>query len=210
MTLYNIHTHRRQDGETSILNVSPVDYTKTDRGLVSCGVHPWYVEDNESYDLLEKIVAHPNVVAIGETGYDSLRGVLLDVQKTNFEKHIELSEKYEKPLIIHCVKAWDQLLASHKKWNPKQVWIIHGFRGKPQLMEQLKARGFMFSIGERFNEDAVCQIPMELLFCETDDSVLTIDEVYNLVATVRNADIGDFANSIEANFRRIFNMKDCL
>ena len=69
-------------------------------------------------------------VAVGEAGFDKLTAAPMELQVRMFEKQVELSEKYRLPLIIHCVKAMDELLAVRKKLNPAQPWIWHGFRGE--------------------------------------------------------------------------------
>lgn len=206
MTFYNIHTHTRQEDEISILNVFPEEYDDEVQGFVSCGFHPWYINGKESFEELEQIIQHPNVVAIGETGFDSLKGASMEEQRECFEKHVELSEKYRKPLIIHCVKAWDWLLASHKKYNPKQVWIVHDFRGKPELMKQLLTKNIMFSIGAQFNEETVRLIPEESLFCETDDSFTRIADVYMRLAYTKGINNDGFSDVIESNVKRVFNV----
>lgn len=206
MTFYNIHTHTRNEEEVSILNIFPEEYNDNVQGLVSCGFHPWHVNGEESFERLEQIVQHSNVVAIGETGFDSLKGASMEVQRECFEKHVELSEKYNKPLVIHCVRAWDWLLGSHKKYNPKQTWIVHGFRGKSELMRQLLAKNMMFSIGAQFNEETVRLIPNENLFCETDDSGTRIADVYKSLSDVRGVDNEHFSNMIESNMKRVFNV----
>lgn len=205
MTLYNIHTHRRQDGEMSILNVFPQNFDERLEGYISCGVHPWYVDECEdALSLLEEIVKCPNVVAIGEAGYDALRGAEKEIQINCFERQIELSELYEKPMIIHCVKAWDWLITSHKKYKPKQTWILHGFRGKLEQMQQLLRVGMKFSIGMNFNKDAVLQIPIDSLFLETDDSGVKIEDVYKLVAEIRDVELECLGHDIEWNVRSTF------
>lgn len=204
MTFYNIHTHARQEGVVSILNVFPEEYSGDELGFVSCGFHPWYVDGNESFERLEYIIQQRNVVAIGETGYDALRGSSLEVQKESFEKHIKLSEYYRKPMIIHCVKAWGWLIASHKKWKPKQAWIIHGFRGKPEQMKQLLEKGMLFSFGEKFNDESVRLIPIDRIFCETDDSDVEIGEIYKLIANRRDVAPESLSDDIRVNIERVF------
>lgn len=206
MSFYNIHTHRRTEGVVSILNTYPDEYNDDEQGFVSCGFHPWHVDGKETFDSLEYIVQQPNVVAIGETGFDVLKGPSMEIQRVSFEKHIELSERYEKPLIIHCVKAWDWLLASHRKCDPKQIWIIHGFRGKPELMKQLLDKKMKFSIGEKFNEETVKLVPSESLFCETDDSGLDIREIYKKIAQARNINLADLIEDVAKNVKSVFRL----
>lgn len=219
MDLYNIHTHdvppssQDDDGPKqhiiSILNVYPLEfeYAKDAIGnnYFSCGVHPWYSEDAQpQIEFLKEIISDQSIVAVGEAGYDKLKGPDLITQKEIFEQQIILSEKLQKPLIIHCTKAWDELLASHKKMQPKQAWIIHGYRGKPQLTKQLLKLGFYFSIGERFNQESLKLIPLNRIFCETDVHEIAINTVYEEVANILEIGINDLCLQIEENVKNIF------
>ena len=173
--LYDIHTHHtileNKDGYEikSLVNVYPFDFGEVRASnsdlCFSCGVHPWYSMDSKSQlSELDKVVKEDVVVAIGETGLDKLKGAPLEMQERIFRHHILLSEKYQKPLIIHCVKAWDELIAIYKATKPLMPWVIHAYRGNPQQAQQLIALGFRFSIGEKYNEDAVRRIPSSSLF----------------------------------------------
>jgi len=215
MDLYDIHTHdsaSTDEGEPShpyILNVYPLGFEDAkDASLgcsFSCGVHPWYSENAEpQLKFLSEIASDYRIIAIGEAGYDRLKGPDQSVQRIVFERQIELSEQLHKPLIIHCVKAWDELLASYKKYHPKQPWIIHGYRGKPELTKQLLDHGFMFAIGDKFNKESVRLIPLHSLFCETDVYDVSISSVYEGVADALGIDVENLAESIEKNVSKIF------
>ena len=219
MNLYDIHTHdipepNAEDEEQSlnnqfILNVYPLgfEYAKdnNDCHLYSCGVHPWHSENAEPQIIfLKEIASDPRIVAIGEAGYDKLKGPDLSVQRSIFEKQIELSESLNKPLIIHCVKAWNELLDSWKRHKPKQAWIIHGYRGKPELTRQLINHGFYFSINDKFNIESLKYIPLDRLFCETDTSDIPISEIYWQVADTLQISKEELANRIEENIEHVF------
>lgn len=205
MHYYNIHTHKRRDEEISILNIYPMEFEENLDGSFSCGVHPWYSDDYDAQlDVLSSIVRNQNVIAVGEAGYDSLKGASLDVQQKVFERQIELSEDCQKPMIIHCVKAWDYLLKSHKKYEPKQAWIVHGYRGGVEQMKQLLARGIMFSVGAYFNHDFIKQVPLESLFLETDDSDTLIQDIYSSVADIRGVSLETLVETVESNVKRVF------
>jgi TatD DNase family protein len=90
------------------------------------------------------------------------------VQTNIFLHHVELSERLEKPLTIHCVRAFDRMLMLRKQLRPTQPWVIHGFRGKPELAQQLLAAGFDLSFGTLFNAESFNLCPPERRFTETD------------------------------------------
>jgi Mg-dependent DNase len=219
MDLYDIHTHDALTSEsdddvpkrniTYILNVYPLgfEYAKDsdECNWFSCGVHPWYSEDAEpQLKFLKEVASDKRIVAIGEAGFDKLKGPSLDIQQKVFEQQIELSEQLQKPLIIHCVKSWDRLLQLHKKCNPKQTWIMHGYRGKPDLTRQLLAHGFMFSVSDKYNKDTLKLIPLDRLFCETDVSDISIEAVYEDVALSLDMPTEVLASHIQRNVKRIF------
>lgn len=207
MIFYDIHTHAETvNGVVGIVNAYPSSFAGLgDSFYCSCGVHPWYTA-NGRQDLiqLESIANNPRVLAIGEAGYDSLKGESLPEQKIVFEKQIELSERLGKPMIIHCVKAWGELLSSYKEYQPKQPWVLHGFRGNVEQMNQLLAKGFLFSIGAKFNEQTVKGIPLDCLFLETDDSPVMIDCIYAQVAEVKGLSIQNLSEIVENNVKRVF------
>ena len=133
---------------------------------------------------LEDLAKHPNVVAIGETGLDKMAASSLAKQKELFTKHIVLAEKVRKPLIIHCVKAWQELIHMRKQYASDIPWIIHGFRGNGELAQQLLQFGFYLSFGPYFQRDAI-RIAWDThhLYAETDDSDISIMEVYQRIAS---------------------------
>lgn len=215
MELYDIHTHQILLEDTDdpyhscILDVYPLEFEVAkesySRHAFSCGIHPWYSEDSENQMLyLKEIVSNPRIVAIGETGLDKLKGPAYDIQIPVFKEHITLSEKLKKPLIIHCVKAWEELIQIRQKCNPSQPWIIHGYRGKPELTKRLINEGFLFSVGDYINVESVEIIPIESLFCETDEDVMDIRDVYAQAAQAKNMDLDDFAEQIAQNVHRVF------
>lgn len=211
MNLYNIHTHKiavRSDRYTEIciLNTYPQDFydKKVDSPNVwySCGIHPWHIKDIESdISLLKDIAVDDRIVAIGEAGLDKLQGPDMNIQIDVFRKQIELAEEFQKPLIIHCVKAWDELIALRKELGGKVPWIIHGYRGNPQQTEQFSKMGFKFSIGEKFNAESLKNIPLESIFCETDMSENSICQIYSNIEEILGVDRYHFVDIVEENIR---------
>lgn len=215
MELYDVHTHQILLEDTDdpyhscILDVYPLEFEVAketyDRHSFSCGIHPWYSEDSDSQmAYLNEIVSDPRIVAIGETGLDKLKGPSYDIQIPVFKKHIDLSEKLHKPIIIHCVKAWEELIKVRQETKPTQPWIIHGYRGKPELTKRLINEGFLFSVGDDINVDSMMLIPVESIFCETDEDEMDIREVYMQAAQAVNMELEDFANQVAKNVYRVF------
>jgi TatD DNase family protein len=111
------------------------------RGMAfSFGIHPWHLDGKNHDQLIArviKIAGNLDVAAIGEAGFDRIKGPAPELQQRTFEEQVEISEELKKPMVIHCVRAWDELLKVHKKLKPKMPWLVHGFRGKPDLAQQL-------------------------------------------------------------------------
>jgi TatD DNase family protein len=212
MYLYNIHTHKAGPEEMNgykvqyILNTSPGDFEDgilaPDNIRFSCGIHPWDADNaGEQLMRLNEIVQNKSVLAVGEAGLDKLRGTDMNIQEQVFRQQIELAISISKPLMIHCVKAWDILIALRKEYKSDIPWIIHGYRGNVEQTKQLVRFGFKFSVGEFFNEDAIRQIPFGSLFCETDMSEVSICKVYETVSSVLNLSFNHFVEIVSDNMR---------
>lgn len=211
--LINIHTHfsSSPDNMVSVVQSNPEDVLNSS-GLYSSGIHPWDTNRLSESDLemfmanLTMLFDRPEFAskrpfAIGECGLDKLRGASMDYQIYWFKKQIELSEIVRKPLLIHCVKAWDELLLLHKQIHPHMPWIIHGFRGKPQLAGQLLSKTNIFlSFGVNFNTETLLITPLSKLFIETDDIEYDLQSLYYTVANERNIPLNELISQIECNF----------
>ncbi len=203
----NIHTHFEQSDGIFILNGKIQNDLTV---LYSFGIHP-----NEAlihhlnFEKFENEISQPNCVAIGECGLDKNISAPLETQISLFKKQIELSEISELPLIIHCVKAWNEILAIKKELKPKQTWIYHGFR-KSNLTENVLDSGCFISIGTAIIYDqklqqAIQNTPLEKLFLETDnDTSHSIQEVYESVARLKNISIEELQAQILKNFAMVF------
>lgn len=175
--IYDIHTHDAAR-RNAIVNL-PLLAGIPQEGIFSAGIHPWDTDraGHQAEEWLEKAAFSPAVAAIGETGLDGLRGGPAERQMALLRLHAVLAEAAHKPMIIHNVRGTDHIVALHRELRPTQPWIIHGFRGKPQLARQLVREGFFLSLGERFNPDAAAEVPPERLLIESDESPLPIAEI---------------------------------
>lgn len=174
---------------------------REEKMLFSYGIHPKNVLEN---DFREDILLHPDCVAVGEAGLDKLIDVPMEAQIAAFEMQVLLSEKHRLPLILHCVKAWNEVVQVRRKLRPEQRWIFHGFR-KTALLESVLAEGLMVSIGtavlyDRKLQQTVAEIPDNRLFLETDsDAEHGIEEVYEKVAALKVIPVEALAQKIEQN-----------
>ncbi|MEG1587447.1 MAG: TatD family hydrolase [Bacteroidales bacterium] len=211
MILFNLHTHHRDSDPTNIAihNVYPDQLSgcKELPAPFSCGVHPWFINQDylsQQIEQMSHLIRLPECVAIGECGLDKLCSVPMELQEIVFRKMINLSEQAQKPMIIHCVKAYDRLLDIRQKTKPIQPWIIHGFRGNPVLAAQLIKKGLFLSFGKLFNSETVRSIPTEYLFLETDDQSFPIYLLYQQVAELRNTSVEQLSEEINQLAKVIF------
>ncbi|MFI3239132.1 MAG: TatD family hydrolase [Bacteroidales bacterium] len=168
MEIEDIHTHHLR--HRAIVNSTPDDFDPQPGYYYSIGIHPWssHCVTTEQLDKLDTLATHPSVIAIGETGIDKLRGASLEEQIELFRHHIHLAEKLGKPLIIHTVKSFNEILQLHRSEHPSVAWIIHGFRGNPTIAGQLIARGIYLSYGINHNPESLATTPRTHLLLETD------------------------------------------
>lgn len=208
MDFFNIHTHSLVHPESEILAQSP-DLFPSDKLPVytSIGIHPWFLteENAESqWKALQKQVSHPSVLAIGEGGLDKLKGPDMELQVKILKQQVALSEEKSLPLIIHCVKAFNELIQLKKELRPHQPWIIHGFRGKEALAIDCIRHGFYLSYGEHFQENALKATPQEKLFIETDESEVPVQEIYQSIARVHGIGLQELKESVKKNVKEVF------
>ena len=214
--ILDIHTHKSIEASRgrSIINYRlSADVLAGDKdGLYegyfySAGIHPWELtEENamQQFDLLRQQIVKKQFVAVGEAGLDKLTVASMELQIAMFKKQVELSEALGMPLVIHCVKAMEELLAVKKECRPGQPWIWHGFRGKPQQAEQLLQSGFYLSFGAYYPEDTMKIVPAERLFLETDDSPVDIEELLHRAAGVRGVEVEALRGTIRKNIQNVF------
>lgn len=168
--------------------------------LFSAGLHPWDVTESfeNQLSVLENILANPRVLAVGECGFDALKGPSHELQEQAFVRQVELSEKYGKPMILHVVRDFDSVIRLRKELKPIQPWLIHGFRGGPEQMNQLYAQGIRVSFGLKHNPETVRQVPSDRLFLETD-GISLIGDVIQAAALARNESAETIERSILRN-----------
>lgn len=208
MDFFNIHTHMAKHPESEILSVDVHLYSSIEKNaFLSVGIHPWYLTDDDTenqLELLRKAIENKHVVAIGECGLDKLKGPSMELQKVVFKEQMVMAEEHGLPLVIHCVKASNELVQLKRQTHLDQPWIIHGFRGKEALAKEFIQHGFYLSFGACYQEEALRSVPVERLFIETDESELSIEDIYLRVAQSRGMDLKELTESIKKNVERVF------
>ncbi len=212
----DIHTHRDSPGTTDVISVNNILLQNASErlavpGWYSVGLHPWDSDSlNFDQDLLIRLMDMPGLIAVGECGLDKLRGAPIPVQTEIFTKQALIAGDHDKPLIIHCVQAWQEIMAIRKDIHPKNPWIIHGFRGKPELAKQLVDQGFYLSFGDSLlslNSPVTVSfknIPADRFFLETDESLRPVQEIYRAAAAIKNLSLADLQSLLMNNFKTVY------
>lgn len=209
MPILDFHTHRT-DAPDALISVSPRHFDPQPDRWYSVGYHPWDDVDtltNDDFALLEQCARHPQVLAIGETGIDRLRGATLDIQTASFVRHLQLAADLGKPVVIHCVRAAQEILTARRQAGLTAVpMAIHGMRANANVASILLNAGCYLSFGPRFNPDALRITPLDRLLIETDDSpsTITINEVAALVSTTLNLPTEEITKTATTNAHRLF------
>ena len=210
----DLHTHRlKSDSAIQILNTFAQDLPlPEDKNFYSAGLHPWHIGLVNPEACLQSIgqaMGQNNVLALGECGLDRLAATDFATQLGYFRKQIELAEKHSKPLIIHCVRAFPELISQKKESKSTIPWIIHGYYGNQASTLQLLRHNFYFSVGESLlknqqKNEIVRLIPSDHLFLETDDGETSISDIYSLASQVLKIDEKTMTAIILINFKRLF------
>ena len=209
----NIHTHHPKGKGVEIVNLFPDGLVSGQLPeLCSVGIHPWHIRDNweQQFQKVEAAARDHRVYAIGETGLDKLTDSSMDLQIEVFKKHIELSERYQKPLIIHCVKAFNELIELKKNIHPTASWIVHGFDKNLQVADMLIRHEIYMSFGKALLKPdsnarkVLPEIPDEVYLLETDDMEISIEEVYREAAGLVDLDEQKMKDLMFLNFINCF------
>ena len=198
MRYFNLHRHSpaKDLEETAIINIFPGQEIP-EKHLYSVGLHPWSAFENALVRDLKLVEEKgKNAVAIGECGLDRLCELPFELQLKAFRAQIEIAANLGKPLIIHCVRAYPELISEKKASRDSLPWIVHGFRGYPEIASQLINHGFYLSFGEALMKDRhlaqiFAAVPDDRYFLETDESATGISEIYKRAALLRNTDVDE-------------------
>ncbi len=208
---YNIHTHHFSN------NIEIVEFVNQYPNEVNIelpnftvGIHPWHLNETtflEDLIVIEHAIQQPNCKAVGECGLDKRIETSIEIQKKILIPQLLLAEKYKKPVILHCVAAYQEIIEIKKELKLTIPMVIHGFSKNSQVAESLIKNGFYLSFGKYLLlnlelENVLKTIPLNQLFLETDMIDQTIFEVYSKAESVLNIDLKPI---IEENYNRVFN-----
>lgn len=182
----------------------------------SIGIHPWHIISSELADQLTEIEEllkspfySPSLIMIGECGLDKHIEIDLSLQKRVFLAQLELAEKFNKPVVLHVVKAFDEIISLSRPFLNKIPLTIHGFNKSTALATQLWAGGFGLSFGKPKNSDyskgdfLKLKFKNELFFFETDSSPDSIKNIYDSYSFLTGNSVNTLKDSNFANWKKI-------
>ncbi len=209
----DIHTHHpHQEGIFSIQNRLKDFDNCNSLYQYSVGLHPWFIDEHQWKDIFGKMKLagnKNNIIAVGECGLDRLCDISFKIQQDVFIQHILWANEIAKPIIIHCVKAFDEVFRLLTDFQCNVPVIFHGFNNKKEIAERLIKKGYFISFGKAlFNpslENVFNSIPIENIFLETDDSDADIKSVYTQAGRIKNIPLDQLSLQIKKNFKKVFN-----
>ena len=216
MPFFNLHTHTFTNNPNilEIVNQYPWEF---DHSIphYSIGIHPWYINESRlecDLKIIEEKLQLPECLALGECGLDKRIKIPMALQIEIFEKQLALAEKYQKPLVLHLVAAFDELIEIKKKMKIFVPIIIHGFSKNEQVAKQLLDNGFYLSFGKYLIRNPEMKqvfqmVPNDRFFLETDTIEETLEAVYHVAAQYKSMTLEEMNKQIEVNKNKVFILK---
>jgi len=209
----DIHTHSKKWNENvfAVQNLFPKDFGDlqiVENQSYSIGLHPWHISEktvSEELKIVEKASKRADILAIGEIGLDKAINVPFEKQIEVFEAQLRIAVKAGKTVVIHCVRAYSEILAIRKQIKEPATWIIHGFNANLQTANELLKSGCFLSFGSSLlnpkSKSALIfnTIPTEKIFLETDESLCNIEQIYQTAAVLKKLSLNTLKAQIINN-----------
>jgi len=196
------------------------------------GIHPNYAAQAapNDWDTITKLIHHPRVVALGETGLDRhWHYTPFDLQEDYFCRHLELSRETGLPVIIHCRDAENDLCRlldfTYMKHGPLRG-VLHSFSGSWETAQLGLDVGLYISFAGMLTYKSAAnlrqvagRVPESRLLVETDSPYLVpvplrgkiqrnepahIVHTLHCLARLRNTDVESLAAITTENARQLF------
>ena len=216
MKWIDIHTHKAYPDNSEVIFIRNAYLLEIENQkenyFLSNGIHPWKVNQKNQLHLLSKLLGNKKVLALGEIGLDRFKPDFA-LQVELFKKQLEIGYQYKKPLILHCVKAYPEIISMIKDY-PFPV-VFHQYEGKLLQTQHLLERPLVyFSFGKQlFRQNApivlLNTIPPNRIFLESDTMKLPIQSCYSKYCQLMNFEPEFIQNELAKNFEAVFGF-DCL
>ena len=213
MEFIDFHTHNLT-GEVHPCTIASYSLPKIGRcpkgQYYSVGLHPWDTERLDAYRVvdqaLEQYLKSDYCLALGEVGLDRLRGASLPVQEELLAVQLQIAEKLQKSVVVHCVRAWSELLSVFRKQTFTYQKAIHGYRGGIPVLERLIEEEWYISVGFYTPPELITHIPLNQLLLESDDTNLPITTLYEQTALLLNLSADELQAIVKGNIQRFIRL----
>lgn len=243
--LKDIILRAKKSGVNKIINIG-TDYQSSQEviklaekysGLyATVSLHPVHIHYDEWFDFekFKKLAQHYKVVAIGETGLDYSRNQKSECrnpkqQRVMFKKFLDLSGELNKPIIIHCRDAEEDLIKILENQKKLPIGVWHCFMKDSVLAEEIIKLGFFISFTGSITynlsnktKQAIKEIPLKKIMIETDCPFMTplkqrkkginrnepssVIEVAKKIAQIKNISVIEVAKITSKNAERLFHI----
>ncbi len=177
------------------------------------GLHPWFIKEStweSEFSIMKQVSLLPNVKAIGECGLDKVCVTDFLFQQTVFKQQILLANQIQKPLLIHCVRAFEEVTTMLKKNKNKVPVVFHGFIKSKAQAQQLVGQGYYLSFGKGVQHERIKKViaamPLDKIFFESDAIEMPIQMVYENAATALQIDLDLLCLQIKKNATTVFKL----
>lgn len=209
----NLHTHKFSNlsDVIEVVNQYPWEFDASVPNY-SIGIHPWYIDENrleKDLEIIKEKLQLPECLALGECGLDKRIEIPLDRQILVFKQQLEIVKQINKPIVLHCVAAYDEVIAIKKEMKIENPMIIHGFSKNEQVAQSLLKNGFYLSFGKYLLrnpdlEKVFTFAPENQILLETDTIEETIYQVYEKAAAIKGISVEEMKAIVFTNFSKIF------
>lgn len=201
------------------------------------GVHPHFAGKFSEADIasLEQMAQNPRVVAVGETGMDLFRDYSPEEeQRILFRRHLEIADRVDKPIVIHCRQAEHEVIPILREWvsgkrgSEKSPGVIHCFNGNMDNALEYLDMGFYLAFGAYIGypsslelRNIVARVPADSLVVETDCPFLPpqarrgkrnepayMAQTVELIAKIRQVPVETVAAETTRNAVKLFGLKE--
>ena len=211
---FHTHSMRHEDDEKVLEIISVHLGQKKPAEYFTIGMHPWWTDSPVTPAQREELLKQlrlSNCLGMGEMGLDKLKGPDLDQQMDILRSLLTIAAEQEQTVIIHCVRAFNQLIQIKKEFPSIRNWCIHGYGRHVTLARQLIDQGFYLSLMPTMPlskyKELVKALPLDRFFLETDSMAeANIVEIYSNVSTLLKMEVSDLCRQMNQNAKDFFGL----
>jgi len=221
MSYFDFHVHflKKSSHAVCCLDITELEKLKEMRTFFTLGIHPWFINPKTFSGKLQKLecvvkdLKNTHLIqyflGLGECGLDRLHGPEFKLQKNIFESTVSLAKEMNLPMVIHCVKAYPELISVHNRFQNQPKWTIHGFSGNFTNAKKLIDLNIMLSFGPNLLKSEnlkkiFSNLPLEMIFLETDEKNIPIKLLYEKAAKLRSIELNTLNEQINKNLFNFF------